>query len=219
MKHTILIADDHPLIRKGLKEVIEESTEFTIVAETGDGESALQFVEQFQPDILILDHNMPKKNGLDVARELREKNNPVKIIVLTMHKEQEAFDAAMDLGVMGFVLKDNALTDIVTCLSMVAEGKPFISPLVSEFLLKRADKKEYDALGLKRLTAAERKVLSLIAQNKSSKEIADMLFISSRTVENHRANICAKLGLKGPNALLRFVIEHSSVLNASPKSL
>lgn len=212
MQHSIIIADDHPLIRKGLKEVIEESGEFVVLAEAGDGESVLALTERLQPAILILDYNMPKKNGITVAKELKAKHSPVRIIMLTMHNEREAFDAAMDAGVLAFVLKDNALTDILTCLSMAVAGKPFISPLVSEFLIQRASTPASDALGLQQLTATERNVLSLIAQNKSSKEIADQLYVSARTVENHRANICSKLGLRGPNSLLRFVFEHKQLL-------
>lgn len=212
MTHSVIIADDHPLIRKGLKEVIEESDGFTVVGEASDGEAALQLTERLRPDVLILDHNMPKKDGVTVARELRKKLPAVRIIMLTMYKEREAFNAAMDAGVLGFVLKDNALTDITTCLSMAIEGKPFISPLVSEFLLQRAMPSAADSLGLTELTAAERIVLSLIAQNKSTKEIADQLYVSARTVENHRAKICSKLGLRGPNALLRFVIQHKQDL-------
>ncbi len=215
MQHTILIADDHPLIRKGLKEVIEEHQQFKVIAEASDGESALRLIEELQPELAILDHNMPKLSGLDVLKAINSKRLPVRAIMLTMHKEEDAFDRAMELGAMGFLLKDNALTDIITCLTMVAEGKQYISPHMSSLLLKRQTGQPSDTdtrLQLVQLTASERKILSLVAQNKSSKEIAEQLFISVRTVDNHRANICSKLNLNGPNALLRFVLENKELL-------
>lgn len=215
LQTTIIIADDHPLIRKGLKEVIEEHQQFKVIAEAGDGECALRLIEELQPDLAILDHNMPKLSGMDVLKALSRKRLAVRSIMLTMHTNEDAFDKAMELGTMGFLVKDNALTDIITCLTMVAEGKQYISPHISSMLVKRhvATNGEKDSrLQLAELTATERKVLSLVAQNKSSKEIAEQMFVSVRTVENHRANICGKLNLNGPNALLRFVLENKEML-------
>lgn len=208
---TILIADDHPLFRKGLKEVISSNDRLSVVHESSDGEDALRFIEEGKPEIAVLDIDMPGLRGLDVAKAADKKRLPVKIIILTMYNEADIFHRAMDLGVMGYVLKESAIDEILGCIKAVDGGKPFVSPALSAHLLKRfpgTSRKAEETLGLNELTKTERKVLSLIAANKSTKEIADEMFVSPRTVEHHRSHICAKLKLSGPNALLRFALKH-----------
>lgn len=214
-KTTILIADDHPLFRKGLKEVIVANERLSLIHESSDGEDALRFMEEKRPDIAILDVDMPGLKGLDVAKTAEKKKLPVRIVILTMYNESDIFHRAMDLGVMGYVLKESAVDEIIGCIKSVASGKHFISPALSGHLLKRSPRvsqKVEETLGLNDLTKAERKVLKLIAANRSTKEIADELFISPRTVEHHRAHICTKLKLSGPNALLRFALEHKEMM-------
>jgi len=211
----ILIADDHPVFRKGLCDIVSGEKRFVVVGETGDGSQVIKLVRELKPDILLLDLNMPGSNGLDIAALLYDKKYPVKIIVLTMHKEEGIFNKAMDIGVRGYVLKESAVNDILESIRSVVEDQYYITPAISKYLMNRRNKKEsisMDNPGLNDLTPNEKKILKLISENKSSKDIADILFISIRTVENHRMNICNKLGLHGSNALLKFAIENKSYL-------
>ena len=209
----ILIADDHPIFRKGLRQVIEAEAGLHVVAEAGEGIAALEQIRQLQPDVAVLDIHMPKMSGFDLVQALKERAIEVAVIFLTMHKAEDVFNAAMDLGVKGYVLKESAVTDIVGCIRAVAAGQPFISPQLSSFLLNRRARSaalRQAKPSLADLTPTERRVLRMLADYKTSKQIADELFIHPRTVDNHRANICAKLGLHGSHALLRFAVEHKS---------
>ncbi len=211
----ILIADDHPIFRRGLRTVIESDPALKVVAEADDGASALAAIEQLQPDVAVLDLDMPAPDGLAVARRIRERRWPVAAVFLTMHKDEAALNAALDAGVRGFVVKDGAASEIVGCIKSVAAGHSFFSPALSGHLLARRDRADEFARrtpSINDLTASERHVLRLIAEAKSNKEIAETLFISVRTVEHHRSNICAKLGLTGKNALLTFALTHKSEL-------
>ncbi len=215
VKIRILIADDHPVFRKGLVDIISTDNRFLVVGETGDGAQVIKLVNEVTPTVLLLDLNMPGSNGLDIAESMRDLNIDTKIIVLTMHKEEAVFNRAMDLGVRGYVLKESAVNDILESIKAVVNDKYYISPMISKFLINRKNKSEAVLLenpGLKELTLSESKILKLISENKTSKEIADIMFISIRTVENHRMNICNKLRLHGSNALLKFAIENKSYL-------
>ena len=212
---TILIADDHPVFRKGLNDIIAEEKCFVIVGETGEGDRVLDLVRELKPTVLLLDLNMPGTNGLDIASILRDEGLPVKTIVLTMHKEESIFNKAMDLGVSGYVLKESAVQDIIASINAVVNDEYYISPAISQYLLKRrarSDSFEKENSHLSDLTPTERKILKLISEDKTSKEISDALFISIRTVENHRMNICNKLNIHGANALLKFAMENRSYL-------
>lgn len=211
----IVIADDHPIVRQGLRQMIEADRDLEVVGEAGDGEAALQLIEALRPQVVVLDIDMPRVGGFDVVRELRRKRIEVKIIFLTMHSEEEVFRTAMDMGVSGYVLKDSATTDIVAGIKSIASGKPFISPALSELLLnrgRRAEKLRRENPALDSLTPTERRILKLIAEDKTSKEIGTELFISHRTVHAHRANISTKLNLSGNLALVKFAITHKSDL-------
>jgi DNA-binding NarL/FixJ family response regulator len=209
----ILIADDHPIFRKGLRQVIEADAHLTVVAEADDGTTALQQIQQLQPDIAILDIHMPNMSGFELARAVEEQGIQIEVIFLTMHKAEDMFNAAMDMGVKGYVLKDSAVTDIVGSIKAVMGGQPFISPQLSSFLLNRSARAatlRQHRPRLDELTPTEWRVLRMLAEYKTSKQIADELCIHPRTVDNHRANICTKLELRGSHALLKFVIEHKS---------
>ncbi len=211
----ILIADDHPLIRKGLRQMIEAETNFEVVGEAADGRQSLSLILQHQPQIAILDVSMPDLGGFEVAGELRQRKLDVAVIFLTMHKDKNLFNKALDLGAKGYVLKDSALDEIVDALNAVAQGQPFVSAALSGYLVKRMDRiglLAQQVPGLNDLTATEKRVLRLIAQYKTSKEIAEELHIHYRTVDNHRTNISAKLGLQGSHALLKFAVEHQEEL-------
>jgi len=211
----IVIADDHPVVRSGLLGVIATDPWLEVVAESGDGETALAQIEELKPHIAVLDVDMPGLGGLGVAREILKRELPVKVVFLTVHGEEDLFHAAMDLGASGYLLKDSVSTEIVKALRAVANGQDYVTPSLTGFLLRRS--RQLQALGarhggLNDLTPTERRILSLVARHRSSKEIADELFIHYRTVENHRTHICQKLGLRGPNALLKFAVEHKREL-------
>jgi DNA-binding NarL/FixJ family response regulator len=210
----LLIADDHPLFRDGLKHVVRSHLTGRM-EEAAEGKTALKIIQELKPLLCILDINMPLLDGLSIARKMREQRLPGEIIFLTMHKEEELFAAAMDLGVKGYVLKDGALNEIIDCIQCVAAGRRYISPALTDYLLKRQAKAQALARkqpGLARLTPAERRILKLIAEGSTSKEIADGLGLSARTVENHRTNICAKLDVHGIHGLVKFAYENKSSL-------
>lgn len=211
----ILIADDHPLLRQGLRLAIESDPRLIVVAEVGDGRSALERLRKLRPQIAVLDVNMPELDGFGVAQVIRQEQLPVEIIFLTVYRERTFFNQALDLGAKGYILKDSASTDIVTGIRAVAAGEYFTSPALTSYLIGRQrTPPETPTVGgnLDSLTPTERRILSLIAAYKTSKEIGDELNISFRTVNTHRANICQKLDLQGNHALMKFALAHQEEL-------
>ena len=214
-KAKVLIVDDHPLFRSGLRQVIEGDARFTVIGEAGDGEVALQLIQELKPDVAVLDVNLPGYTGLEVARLLQAKRLATGIIVLTMHKDEETCNRALDLGAKGFVLKENAVEEILKAIAAVARGEHYLSTSISGYLVRRRSRSEALAAkkpGLDDLTKAERRILKLIAGKRTSRQIAAELFISPRTVEAHRANISTKLELHGSHSLLQFALENRSSL-------
>lgn len=215
MKLKLLIVDDHPVFRRGLREIIEERKTFQIIGEAADGKSALAMLPQLRPDVIVLDIDMPHINGLEVARLLQREKSPIRVIFLTMYKDEDLYNAAMDAGVKAYVLKENAGEEIIGALEKVARGESFVSPSLSHATQRRSDRVQSLLLNkpqIDELTAAERQILRLIAEDRTSKEIADVLQISVKTVENHRLNICHKLNLHGSHSLLKFAFDHKSHL-------
>lgn len=211
----ILIADDHPIFRAGLRQVIERDTLIKVVAEADNGQQALDALAECGAQVVILDVDMPVMDGLQAAQAIREKRLPIQVIILTMHKDERFLNAALDLGVKGYLVKDSAATEVVNCIRAVADGGEFVSPQLTSLLLKRS--RGAAALleqkpSLESLSPSERRVLQLVGQYKTSKEIADLLCLSVRTIEFHRARICEKLELKGSHALIKFAVEHQSKL-------
>lgn len=211
----IVIADDHPLFRKGLHDVIEAEEDLKIVGEAGDGISAYQLITAHMPLVAVLDIDMPEMNGLDLAEQLFKEESSTNVIILTMYDDEALFNRAMDLGVTGYVLKDSAADDIVQCIETVVHGGYFLSPTLAGHAIKKNTafkEKQGERLGLIQLTPSERKILTMIAQEMTSVEIGQMLHISPRTVEHHRSNIIGKLGLSGQYALVRFALQHKNEL-------
>ena len=214
-KVRILIVDDHPLFRSGLRQVVESDSSLQLVGEAGDGVAALQLIQEQKPDVAVLDVNLPGLNGLEIARKLQGKRLPTRFIILTMHKDEETCNRALDIGARGFVLKENAVGEILKAIAAVAAGEHYLSSSISGYLVRRRSRAEALAEktpGLDDLTKAERRILKLIAEKKTSRKIAGELFISPRTVEAHRANICAKLALTGNHSLLQFALENRSAI-------
>ena len=206
----VVIADDHPLFRAGLRQTIEAEPSLRIAGEAGDGAAALDMVASLKPDAVILDLNMPGMSGFEVIAAMRGRGLPGEIVVLTLHKEEAMLAKAVSLGVRGYVLKSSAASDIVECLRAVLAGQSYTSPEVTTYLFKRAAGQSRPVSGVESLTPTERVVLTLIGEYKTSKQIADQLGVSHRTVENHRTNISAKLGIRGSHALVKFALRHQS---------
>ena len=210
----IVIADDHPILREGLIRTISVEPDFEIVGETGDGKKALELIRDLSPELAVLDISMPGMTGLEIVRKCQQENLQTQFVILTMYKEEEYFNEALDLGVKGYILKENAAADLVECLKYVQRGKYYVSPVISEYLVHRnmSQRALYEETpALQSLTPMERRILKLIAANKTSKEIAAGLFISYGTVQNHRTHICSKLDLKGPHKLLQFALENKTL--------
>jgi len=211
----IVMADDHPIVRQGLRKIIETDKNLLILAEAGNGQTALDLIEEHRPLVAVLDIDMPVMDGFAVVRELQNRRIETEVVFLTMLDEEEIFQAAMDLNVRGYVLKDSAADEIVSAIKSVAKGRPFLSPAMSAMLLsrrRRSEELEKQQPGLHLLTPSERRVLKLVADNKTSKEIGEELFVSYRTIEAHRANISRKLNLSGNLALIKFAAANKSEL-------
>lgn len=211
----IVVADDHPIVRQGLRQTIEAERGFKVVAEATNGLTALDQIKSLKPEVAVLDIDMPELDGFGVVRALRDEKIAVEVVFLTIHRDEDFFNEAINLGAKGYVLKDSALTDIVSCIRSVASGQPYVSPSLTSLLLnrhRRAASLSERKPELKDLSPAERRVLKLIAEYKTSREISEELFISHRTVETHRTNISNKLNLHGSHALMRFALAHKSEL-------
>lgn len=213
-KIRILIADDHPIVRKGLRLSMEEDPGLKVVGEASDGEMALSLIRTLRPQIALLDIDMPKLDGLGVAREIARQKLDTKIIFLTFHADEDLFRDAMSLGSKGYILKDSASQEIIAGVRAVVSGRPYISSAITEKLLHPQQTPPPQHSITAKLTPTERRIMRLIADGKSSKEIGAELSIHYRTVENHRTNICRKLNLEGEgaNALLRFALQNKSTL-------
>ncbi len=210
-KIRIIIADDHPLFRAGVISVLKDNSELDIIEETSDGETALSLIQELKPDIAILDIKMPRLSGLEVAKALKDKALPTRVILLTMYRDKNMFLEALDHGVKGYVLKDALVQDIDKAIRTVANDQYYLSPELSGVLVDTSqtiENEDEEFSAINKLTPAERKIIRLIADLKSNAEIAQTLFISKRTVENHRVNISRKLNLEGTNSLLKFAVKN-----------
>jgi len=206
----LLIVDDHPVFRRGLRQVIEENPRFCVVGEAADGEAAMKMISDLKPSIAVVDIDMPRFSGLELVRALQRIKSPVSTVFLTMYDEEDMFNAAMDLGVKAYVVKESATDDILAALERVDQGETFISPALLDMGKRRSNRVQDLLLSkpqIEDLTSAERRILKLIAEDRTSKEIADLLKISVKTVENHRLNICNKLNLHGSHSLLKFAFD------------
>lgn len=205
---TLLIADDHPIFRQGLKHVLEILPWLKIIGEADDGNSALLLIDRLRPDIVLLDLAMPGSDGLTVLEESMKKRPDQVSIIVTSYDDSAYLDRALELGAKGYMVKDSAAENLVQCLNTVLAGELFISPSLGGKSSKLPGGSTPDISRLDRLTKTERTVLSLVGKCMTSKEIAAQLNVSFRTVQNHRAHICEKLGLRGTNQLMNFAIEN-----------
>ncbi len=212
---TIIIADDHPIVRQGMRQTIEMEKNIKILAEADDGQEAFDAIKKLEPQIAILDIDMPKKDGFEVAREVFENDLATEVIFLTIHNDEVMFNEAIDIGAKGFVLKQSALKDIVNCIKTVAKSQYYASSSLTTFLINRQRRSldlDEKKPSINDLTRSEKRILKMIAEDKTTKAIAEELFISPTTVEKHRSNISRKLELKGSYSLLRFALKNKSEL-------
>ncbi|CAD0009593.1 response regulator [Flavobacterium chungangense] len=202
----ILIADDHPFTLMGTKSFVE-SYGYRVEDTCSNGISALNLIKLHMPDIAILDINMPGLDGLDIAKSIQESKLKTKIILLTMHKEMTIYKKAKEYGIYGYILKEHAQTELEKCLQEVKKGHQYISTFLKDDLITDTPN---DNNELAYLTLSERKIIELIIQQKTTKQIAELLFLSEKTVEGHRSKIIDKLGLpKEKNALLIWAMQNS----------
>ena len=208
---TLVIADDHPIVRQGLRLAIERDARYRILAEAGDGETAVELVEKLRPAAVILDVDMPRRDGFSAARAISERFPDVKIVFLTFHDEEDYLHAALEAGASGYLLKDGAINEIINCLDAVLAGKSYVTPTLTTYLVSSA-RRPSAAAGIDQLSPTERQILRLLAEYKTSKEIAAELFVSPHTVNTHRANIAVKLDLRGSHALMKFALDNKAKL-------
>lgn len=212
----IFLADDHPVFREGLIKIIQKEKQFKICGFAGNGNEALEIIKTKKPDVAILDISMPGYSGIEIAKYIAENDLPTLPVILTMYNDEEYLEEAMENEVRGYLLKDSTPGEILTCLNTVVGGGYYISKELTDKLL-RNKKQQIENNNLKQsinqLTQTEKQILKLLSLNKTSVQISKEMFISFRTVQNHRINISKKLGLCGYNSLLLFAIEHKSFLN------
>ncbi|HOD43857.1 MAG TPA: response regulator transcription factor [Anaerolineaceae bacterium] len=210
MTVTILLADDHHLVRQGIRSVLETNSEFVVVGEASDGWQTMELVESLKPDVTIIDITMPGLNGLEVTRQVHEKT---KVIILSMHANEAYVLEALHHGAYGYVLKESTATDLIRAVQKVADGQRFLSAPFSDHVLQtyltRSQTSPLDPY--ETLTRREREVLQLMAEGWSTTEISERLYISPRTVEVHRANVMHKLDLHTQTDLVRYAIRRGLI--------
>lgn len=217
----VVIADDHTVVRQGIRGVLEEVPGLEVVGEAGDGVEALALVHAVSPDVVVLDVNMPGKSGLEVTRELRAAGHPVRVLILSMHDVPEYVLQAVRSGADGYVLKDVAPADLRDAVQAVHEGREYFTARVTHQLsigLRREIEEEQLRTRLESITPREREVLLLVAEGLTNREAGERLDISPRTVETHRERVMSKLRIRTVAGLTRFVVEHGLDAEASGDS-
>ena len=205
----IVLADDHTIIRSGLRLLLEQQPDFKVVAEAADGRQAVQLVAKHHPDVVILDIGMPQLNGIEATRQIVAQESHPNVVILSMHSDESYVLRALKAGARAYILKNAAEADLIRAVQAVSEGKSFFSPVISKMLLEDyvrqvRDKEVEDSYDL--LTPREREILQLIAESKTNKEIATILGLSPHTVETHRGNILEKLNLHSVPELILYAV-------------
>lgn len=215
--YKFVLADDHPLLRQGLKRILKERADMEVIAEASDGLELLNLLnrDKFKPQMIIADISMPKLRGIEAIPKIKALHPHVKIMILTMHRNKEYLCQAISSGADGYLLKEDAESELFAAIDTIRNGKIYVSPLLSEVIQEdwakncRAESKN-DRAG-ENLTMREKEVLKLIAEGQTNQEIADLLFISVRTVEHHRANLMAKLSIRKTVELVKYAIDQGYI--------
>lgn len=209
----IVIAEDHTILREGLKALLSQDPDLIIVGEAKDGLEAIRVVSELKPDLALMDLSMPKMSGIDAIREVKRCCPDTKVLVLTVHKNEEYVMASLKAGANGYLLKESTHQELLQAVTHVLEGKPYLSPGISDTIISGylAGKKDEVRTALDTLSQREKEILKLIAEGHKNKEIAELLFISIKTVEKHRDNIMKKLDLHSTLALAKFALENGLV--------
>lgn len=217
-KHTLLIADDHPILRDGLRALLSNTPDLEVVGEAENGRDAIEKAREFQPQLILLDLSMPIINGTEAMRAIKQRCPEIKIIALTVHKSEEYVRATLDAGADGYVLKDDSSSDLLTSIRNVLDGKVHLSPgicdkVISGFLNRPGETRSTgrSTRSWDQLTQREREVLKLIAEGNKNRGIAECLSVSVKTVEKHRSNLMKKLNLKGVSALTMYAIDNGLI--------
>lgn len=215
----ILLADDHVMFRRGVRSLIQKMENVEVVGEAGDGLELLRLLKDVHPHLVIMDISMPNLRGLEATREIKILNPEIRVLILSMHKDREYLYHALTAGAEGYLLKEDADGELISAIETLRRGGTFISPLLSNqiadiFVDKFQTRGEPRVVPEEPLTSRERQIVKLIAEGKSSKEIGDLLFISSRTVQHHRANIMRKLNLKKTADLIKYAIQKGYVMSS-----
>jgi DNA-binding NarL/FixJ family response regulator len=205
---TIVLADDHHVVRQGLRALLEAQPDFQLVGEAGDGLEAVQLTERLKPDVLVIDLMMPSLNGLEATRQVRQRSPHTRVVILSMHANEAYVLEALRNGAAGYVLKDSSAADLVHAVREVVAGRRYLSSPLSERAIEAYIRKATDVTldPYEMLTNREREVLYLAAEGRTNTEIADQLSISPRTAETHRANLMHKLGLRTHTDLIRYAL-------------
>jgi two-component system, NarL family, response regulator NreC len=210
----VLLGDDHAMLRQGLKKILEDRHDWRVVAEAGNGRDAVREATALKPDVAVLDIGMPLLNGLEATRQIARHAPSVRVLILSMHSDQAYVTQAVQAGAKGYLLKESAAAELIEAISALADGQSFFSPAVAQqvfedYTRRLTDKGITDPYDL--LSEREREVLQLVAEGRSSKEIADLLSISAATVETHRAHILQKLGLHNTVEVVRYATRRGIV--------
>ena len=213
--YLVILADDHMMFRDGVRRIIEETSDIKVIGEVKDGFELLKFLKKSPPDMIILDISMPNLRGIEATREIKKNHPLVKVLILTMHKDKEYLYHALAAGADGYILKEDTDNELLAAIKSIRKGDVYISPLLSsqmsQLITQSSRSSEAEPLA-ESLTTREREVLKLIAEAKSSKEIADLLCVSVRTVQHHRSNIMKKLNVKKSTDLVKYAIRKGYTL-------
>lgn len=213
--YNIILADDHVLVRRGLRRIIESFPNLKVMGEVGDGVQLLELMNGIIPDIVVLDISMPNMGGLEALGEIKTRHPKVKVLMLTMYRDKVYLDQALSSGADGYILKDAADTELFVAIALIREGRRYVSPSLSEEFADipiRTKREEAEtAEGIEGLTHREHEIIKLVAEGKTSRECADILCISSRTVEHHRSNILGKLKMNNTADLVKYAMNKGYV--------
>jgi two-component system response regulator NreC len=210
----IMLADDHTIVRQGIRKILEERPDWEVVAEAGDGREAVRQAVELGPDIALLDIGMPLLNGIEATSQITRRAPGVKVVILSMHPNEAYITRALNAGAKGYLLKDSADSDLIRALTLVSQGKSFFSPAVAKVMLDdyvrhlaaRGIVDRYDSL-----SEREREIFQLVAEGRSNKEIADLLFVSPNTIETHRAHIMEKLDVHSAVELVLYAVRRGLI--------